>query len=543
MAEKSERVQRGRAAVGRLAWGRAHDDLLAAEQDGLLTPSDCELLASAAHLRHDLPGFARALEHAADGHRTAGDVRAAARCLFWLGFTLLHQGEIAQANGWLARAARLVADETEDSTERALLSLPGIVADLWEGRPAEAAERAERAARVGARDGDPDLLAAALHFQGRALLRSDHIADGLRLLDESMLGVVGGDVRPYVSGSLYCAVINACEEVFDVGRVQEWTASFDEWTGRQPELITFTGECAIHRAEILLLKGLWGQALQEAELAGDLLSRIADSLHLGQAWYLRGEIHRRCGDDAQAVDAYREASANGCEIQPGLALLRLRQGDLPAAIRAVERLAVETPDGSSRAKFLPAYVMIMIAAGEFAKAQTAAEELSRIAEQFDSPYLRAATDQALGHLLVETGEVAAALAVLRRCAQQWRGFEAPYEVASVRVLIGRACRSLGDGDAAEMEFDAARASFDRLGARPDATALATLTQHGEQHGLTDRELEVLRLLASGRTNHAIAEVLVLSVKTIDRHVSNIFAKLGVSSRSAATAYAYRRHIV
>lgn len=543
MAEEPERVRRGRAAAHRLAWGQAHEELTAGDHDGDLLPADFELLASAAHLRHDLIGFARALERAADGHRTAGDARAATRCLFWLGFTLLHRGEVAQANGWFARAARLVDDETDDCTERALLLLPGVVADLWEGRTDAAAEQAERAAEVGARDGDPELLAAALHFHGRALLRSGRIEAGLRRLDESMVGVVGGEVRPYVCGSLYCAMIDACHEVFDVGRLQEWTASFDQWVRRQHEMITFTGECLIHRAEMLLLRGLWDRAVDETHQAADRFAQIEDSHQLGRACYLRGEVHRLRGQESEAETAYRQASAHGCETQPGLALLRLAQGDLLAATRAMERVVAEERDESARAKVLPAHVLIMVAGGDTTSAQTTADELARLADAFASPSLRAAADQALGHLLVEDGQAAAALPVLRRAAEAWRHFGAAYDVAMVRVLIGRACRSLGDGDAAEMEFDAARATFDRLGAAPASRAVAALTQRERDLGLTDRELEVLRLVASGRTNQAIAEVLVLSVKTVDRHVSNIFTKLGVSSRSAATAYAYRHHVV
>jgi ATP/maltotriose-dependent transcriptional regulator MalT len=264
------------------------------------------------------------------------------------------------------------------------------------------------------------------------------------------------------------------------------------------------------------------------------------------AIYQLAELHRLRGQFAEAEEAYREASRLGLEPQPGLALLRLAQGRTEAAEAAIRRVVAETTDRPGRVRLLPAQVEIMLTVGDLPAARDAADELTRIAGAYDTPALRAAAEQALGAVLLAEGDARAAVVALRGALQGWRELQVPYEAARVRVLVGVGCRALGDEEAAAMELDAARDGFEQLGATPDLAQLDALT--GRQaaagaHGLTARELEVLRLLAAGKTNRAIAGELVLAEKTVDRHVSNVYAKLGVSSRAAATAYAYRHQLL
>jgi ATP/maltotriose-dependent transcriptional regulator MalT len=341
-------------------------------------------------------------------------------------------------------------------------------------------------------------------------------------------------------------VIDACQEVLEWRRAHEWTEALTAWSGKQPDMVTFTGQCLVHRAEILLLHGAWPQAVEEAKRAGERLAQGADGYATGAACYQQAELSRVLGDFTAAEDAYQQASRWGLEPQPGLALLRLAQGRTEAAAAAIRRVVAETSEQFRRAKLLPALVEIMLAAGEVQEARDAADEMTGIAARYGTPALRAMADHARGAVLLADGDARAAAVALRGAWQVWRELEAPYEAARVRVLIGLVCRALGDEEAAAMELDAARGAFERLGAAPDRARLETLGGReaaSEGHGLTARELEVLRLLATGKTNHAIATDLVLADKTVDRHVSNIYAKLGVSSRAAATAYAYQHRLL
>ena len=384
------------------------------------------------------------------------------------------------------------------------------------------------------------------YLQGRALVHEGEMHEGLALVDEAMVAVVAGELSPIVAGAVYCGVIELCHEVAELRRAQEWTEALTAWWGKQPDMVTFTGQCLVHRAELLHLHGAWLEAIEEAKRALERFAHGADEFASGDACYQQAEAYRVLGESAAAEDAYQQASRWGREPQPGLALLRLAQGKTDAATAAIGRAVTETTDRLRRLKLLPAEVEIMLAAGEVQAARDAAAELIEIAGAYGTPALRATAGHARGAVLLADGDARAALVGLRGAGQLWRELQAPYEAARARVLVGIACRQLGDQEAAAMELDAARTVFAQLGAAPDLArveALARSDAASNAHGLTERELQVLRLLATGTTNHAIANELVLSEKTVHRHVSNIFTKLGVSSRAAATAYAYRHRLL
>ncbi len=403
------------------------------------------------------------------------------------------------------------------------------------------------AAAIGERYGDPDLVTMARMGQGHALVRQGRTEEGFRLVDETMVAVTTGELSPIVAGIVYCNTIKFCQDAHDVRRAREWTNALTEWCDRQPDMVAHTGVCLVHRAEVMQLQGAWGAALEELQQAAERLGRgVLNQRRAASALYRQGEIQRLQGEFAAAEEAYRAASRLGFEPQPGLALLRLTQGNGEAAAAAIGRVADETEEPLERAGLLPAYVEIMLAAGDVEEARHASGELGEISETHASDLLRALAAQAGGAVALAEDDAGAALGPLRRALSMWQDIEAPYEAARTRVLLGTACRRLGDDDAAALELDAARTAFVELGAGPDLTRVDSLVASApptSAHGLSPRELEVLRHVAGGKTNREIATELVLSERTVERHVSNIFAKLGVSTRAAATAHAYEHQLL
>jgi DNA-binding CsgD family transcriptional regulator len=539
-------LARGREAAGRLAWADTYTALSLADSSSSLAAEDLELLATAAYLLGHVEDCLGALQRAQQLHAEAGDLRRAARCAFWLAFHLGSAGELAQASGWLARANRLLEHEPQDCAERGLLLGSLAVQHIVAGDNAAAQEMAARAAGIGRHAGDADLVALALQVQGRALVRLGRVREAMAAFDEAMVAVVTGELSPVVVGTVYCSMLEACQEILEWRRAREWTEALTAWCGKQPDMVTFSGRCLVHRAEILHLHGAWPEAVEEARRAVERLAHAADSWATGGALYREAEVYRVLGNVTAAEDAYQQASRWGGQPQPGLALLRLAQGRTNAARAAIRRVVAETTDRFGRAKLLPAQVEIMLAVGDVQGARDAADELTEIAGAYQTPALRAVADHARGAVLLAEGDARAAVVALRGAWQAWRELEAPYEAARVRVLVGLGCRALGDEEAAAMELDAARSVFTQLGAAPDLARLEALAHREaawKAHGLTERELQVLRLVATGATNHAIASQLFVAEKTVDRHLSNIFTKLGVASRAAATAYAYQHRLL
>jgi DNA-binding NarL/FixJ family response regulator len=511
-----------------------------------LDGEELEQQATTAYLAGRVGDALGALQRAQQLHARRGDHRRAARAAFWLGFLLLNRGELAQGSGWLARAGRLLEHEPPDCAEQGYLLVPAALGQIQAGDYAAAELTAARAAGIGRRAGDPDLVALATFFQGGAAVSGGAVAGGLALLDEAMVSVIAGEVSPQVAGWIYCGVIDVCQEVAELRRAREWTRALSAWCDSRPGMVTFTGQCLVHRAELLRLGGSWAEAVEAARRAAERLVEADDTQAVGGAWYQQAEAHRVLGELEAAEDAYRRAGRQGREPQPGLALLRLAQGRTDAAEAAVRRALGETTDRLARARLLPAAVEVLLAAGDPGAAGEAAAELAGIATAYGTQALAAAAGHAQGAVLLATGDPGAAVPALRAAWRAWRELEAPYEAARSRLLLGLACRALGDEDAATIELDDARAELARLGAAPDLERLERLAGPGPAQGaggLTGRELQVLRLLAAGETNHAIASALHLADKTVDRHVTNIYAKLDVSSRAAATAYAYRHHLV
>lgn len=539
--EHTDLLDQGRAAFHERAWAAAHDRLRSADASVPLPPDDLERLATAAYLTGHDAESTDAWARAHHGWLADGELERAVRCAFWLGFGLIQRGEMAQGGGWMGRAASLLEEHRLDSVQRGYLLVPEALGALDAGDTDTARSRFDEVRSLGQRFDDADLATLGTLGVGQALLCLGHVADGMHRFDEAMVSVTAGETTPVIAGLVYCAVIDGCQQVLDLPRAREWTAALDHWCETQPGLVPYRGQCLVHRAQILHAGGAWAEAITEAE---DARARLAEPPHpaIGMAHYELGELHRLRGDVDRAEEAYRAAHASGRDPQPGLALLRLADGRVDAARASIESALEQARDQMTRVQLLPACAEIMLTAGHRDRAEEAADELEQLAGDA-SPVVRALATRTRGAVQLAGGDARAALHSLRDALERWQQLDVPYEVARVRVLLARACALLDDEEGARLECDAARTVFERLGARPALAELARVTATAPPAPVTDRELEVLRLVAAGRTNRQIADELVISVKTVERHLGNIFTKLDVANRAAATAWAYDHGLV
>ncbi len=523
-------------------WQGDYAELSARDGRSPLDPADLERLAIAAYLIGRDGESVEILTRAHQRWLEGGNPHHAARCAVWAASSLMSMGERARASGWAARARRLLDDRGE-CVERGYLMVLQALEQIGAGDIAAAERLFGEAERLGERFRDADLTNLARQGHGRTLVALGRTADGVALFDEVMVAVTAGELTPIIAGVVYCSVISACFDLCDVRRAQEWTDALNDWCASQPDVVAYRGECLAHRAELLRLHGRWTEAIDEARRAFDALPAAKQSAR-GAAMYQVAEIHRHRGEFAEAEDAYRVAAEYGRRSGPGPALLRLAQGRGADARAAIARVMLEPTRGRVRAEILAACVEICLACDDAIEARRSADELQSLASSADTPLLRALALTAEGALRLREGEPRGALTVLREALGIWRDVKAPYEAACATALIGDACQALADLDGARMERAACAEIFRQLGAAPALSRLDSPPGAAPVTcGLTAREVEVLRLVARGKTNRAIADDLDISEKTVARHVANIFTKLDLSSRAAATAYAFTHHLV
>ncbi len=529
------------AGVRTSEWEGTFEALSARDSSENLGAADLEALGEAAWWLSRLPECIAARERSVAVYVADGHSRQAAVVALRLFYTFSVRGESAIATGWLRRAGRLLDGEPE-GVEHGQLALAEARVARSRGDSDGELSCAQRAIALGHQFGDPDLVALGQYIEGRLLVRRGDVFDGMATLDEAMLSATQGELGPMATGQVYCNVIAACQELGDLRRAAEWTEALRGWCESQPASV-FPGLCRVHRAEVMRLRGAWDEAEREALQASEDLHEAMPAF-ASEALYQLGEIQRQRGELDAAELTFRRASDLGREPQPGLALIRLARGKTEAAAASVRRALAQESNGLMRAKLLAAQVEIAIAGDDLPPGRRAAEELAKIASMYGSMALDAAAASAQGRVELAGGEASAALGSLSRAWELWQTADCPFEAAETRRVLGLACREVGDADGAELALSSALAGFEQLGAKTEAGRTAEqLSERQSVAGLTAREIEVLRLVAAGKSNREIAAELYLSVKTVARHLSNIFCKIDVSSRSAATAFAYEHGVI
>lgn len=537
----SSALDAGRAAAADRRWAAAYELLGRVDVTEGLAASDLELLATVALLRGEPQASVDALSRAYERYLADGEPADAARSAGSLGIQMIELGDFTGSVAWAARAMRIANSLPEPGSLAGFVRLAPAVAQLGSGDPIEARRRFEEVVAIAERHGDDELAAFTMLGLGKSLIEVGAIAEGFGCFDRAMSAIAAGEVAPVPTGVISCAIIPEALMAFDLDRATAWTDVLDRWCRDQPELVTFSGQRHALEAALLLIRGAWAEAATAAELAqarfraGDYRAVYGAPYHLAELARLRGAFH-------SAEESYRRAGESGWEPQPGHALLHLAVGRPQRAQEEIRR-SVAGADPFTRRSLLPAVVEIETAAGDVDAARRAVDELREASRATPTPMLAATVAAAEARVLLAAGDPSAALAAARSAVEAWRAVGAPYEAARAGVSAGRALADLGERDAALAEFRGSREVFVALGADPAVAELADLMGDRRAGVLTARELEVLRLVSTGLTNRVIGERLSLSEKTVARHLSNIFGKLGLSTRAAATAYAYENGLV
>jgi len=493
-----------------------------------LGPEDLEAFADAAWWTSRLEESLDLRRRASTAYQVAGAHRRAGYCAWFLAYDYIMKDEWPDASGWLKRAQRCLADYPDCLETGFLALLESNVAEA-EGDSKAGLAHARRGLKIGRALNSPDLIAMATQTIGGVLINTGNVAEGTGLLDE---------ISPLYTGWIFCSALNQCIRIADLSRAIRWADAARDWCDKQAREMPYQGLCRLYRVEVTALRGAWDTAESDAARASEELLAFEPVLAAG-AHYAMGEIRLRRGDLAGAETSFLRAHKLGRDPQPGLALLRLAQGKTAAAAAALRVALAGGGGGLDRARLLAAKVDVALEAGDLGSAEGAAQELAAIAADANSTVMDAMMALATGAVHLARDDVDGAIYAARRAWELYRDLSLPYETARAHTLLGEASRAAGDEERARLELVAARTAFEELDAKRDERRVTALLDNtAPAGGLSGRETEVLRLVATGKTNKQIAAELSLSEHTISRHLQNIFAKLGVSSRAAATAFAF-----
>jgi DNA-binding NarL/FixJ family response regulator len=524
-----------RAALQRKDYAAVYRSLRRVADQRTLDPDGLSMLSDAAWWLGRITEYLELCESLHQRYLDEGQIdRAAARALD-VGFTWMMRGEFAMGSGWMSRGRRLLDGQPPGRAHGLLMYAEGSGA-LDEERLDDATEMAAGLQRLGRDLGDDTLVALGLLLQGLAEIRRGRLRDGFAVLDEAMLPVIADRVERDFAGNIYCTIMAVCYDLMDLDRAREWTRATERWVAGFSDAVMFLGVCRAHRLQLHALEGSWADVEREAaeverDLADMNVAAVAETAYqLGETFRIRGLLD-------QAAESYRRAAERGRQPQPGAGLLQLANGDPDGACAAVT--AAVAGAGSSpfaRARLLRAQVEVAVASGHLGTAASAAERLNEVKDRYPTPGFAAWADEARGAVLFAQNHPADAVPLLSSAAAGLAQLNAPYDAARASLLLADAVAATGDEDAARVHRRAAIDTFQRLGVPPPPAPRPTSRLLPD--GLTAREAEVLARVATGASNREVAAGLVISEATVRRHLANIYVKLGVSTRTAAAAWAH-----
>jgi class 3 adenylate cyclase len=484
-ASDDDLLERGRDAVRRHAWPEAYELLSAVDAERALDPEELVRLAKAAWWTGRPNESISARERAYSALVERGDRAGAAFAALTLRREYSSKLAGSVANGWLNRAESLLEGEPGSTSHGYLAIAHGELA-AGRGELDHALSHFDRAVEIAGRSNDRDLRAWASMRRGMTLVDKGEVEEGWLHMEEVSAAAVGGELGAYTTGAVFCNVISTCRDLADYGRATEWADAAKRWCERQA-ITGFPGVCRVHRAEVMRLVGAWVEAEAEVRRACDELFEFSP-LHAGAAFHELGEVRLRMGDLEGAGEAFRRAHELGEDPQPGMAMLLLAEGKAEAAAASIRRSLDELSwELLARARLLPAQVRIARALGQVEVARAAADELATIAKEFGTTALQASAEESAGIVFLIDGASEDAARELRRAAQHWRQIDAPFETALACTALAEAYLAEGDRDAAIEELKSVQATFERLGATPDARRAAEMLERIAPVDVSTRE--------------------------------------------------------
>lgn len=510
-------------------------DRLDGEDD--LALEDLALLARAHWWLGDIPAATRTEERLHDLHLAAGHHVEAALVALHLGLMWGTRGDMGLGRAWMERGDRLLRGQPTCVAHGYAEYLGAALVLDVDGDSLAAVEAAERVGDLATRFADRTLECFALTLRGMAQISQGDLR-GFGALEEALIPVFGGQVDPVWGGDVFCSVIHLCEALGDLARMRAWTDSLQRWAAPLSETFMYAGITRLHQLQLLSAEGQWD--VVEAELGGrsEGLAQAHGWL-AGAGFYELGEVHRLRGREEDARAAYGRARALGIEPQPGEALLQHAHGETALALDGL-RIALAGATHLERARLIPATVEIALAAGDAALARQLMCELTDLAGRFGTPGILAGAAWARAACARAEGRWDEAEVALEEAARIHRQQHRRHDLARAHEALAEVNRARGETARADAAEATARAVYTALGARADLSRIASGARPG---GLTAREVEVLARVSAGLTNKEVARDLVISDKTVGRHLSSIFTKTGVTSRTAAAAWARDHRLV
>lgn len=532
-ADLAHTLDTAHAAVERGDWRTAYDVLAAVRAEGTPLPLEAvDELGRAAWWLGRTQESIRLSEEVHHQLLADGLLDRAAQSAAEVAIVAMLRGDGALGSGWLSRARRLLQDRPPGLAHGLVAFADCLVAIETSDLDAVRARALEMQA-LGRQIGELTISSLGLMLEGVARARDGELVDGFALLDEAMLPVIGGQVIPEFAGAMYCLTISTCTELADLERARRWTVATERWCEQFSDAVMYLGICRVHRAHLLEREGAWDRAEQEAQRVCEELADVNASV-VAEGFYQVGEVRRLRGELDAAEQSYRRARALGRIPQPGEALLRLARGQHEEAWQVIEQAFGECRDDPfTRARLLLAEAEIGHATRRATDVARSASSLDAIAERYGSEGLCTWAAHARGLSLLTAGDAGQAVEALTDARRRYDAMHARYDAARLRLLQAECERMLGHDDRASAEERAGRAALDALGAAPTSPPPG---------GLTPRELEVLAHVAAGASNRRIGEALSITEKTVGRHLSNIYLKLDVGSRTEAAAWAHQHQV-